>query len=138
MATTPNLRFSFHRPAPAKAAEDDIIRIDSNGDGSYNCSFTYGHSPTKAPVSATMRDGEVFRWVRNIIRLLEVDADPFAFVQVDHYLMPSTLLDVKKIGDHYHRILDVVEFFLDVQARKTMRTHTFFYDTTGDCCMENH
>jgi hypothetical protein len=136
------LTFRFTRPDPSTGSEDDIIRITPADNDTYNCSFTYGLAKQKSPVSATLSDSEVFRWVRTMIRLLEADIDPFVDVQVDHPLMPSVMLNARALGDNYHRILDVVEFFLDttnspVKKEEPMfRTHTFFYDLTEEdsCC----
>jgi hypothetical protein len=138
------LTFRFTRPDPSTGSEDDIIRIAPAEDGAYTCTFTYGLAKQKNPVSATLSDAEVFRWVRTMIRLLEADTDPFVDVQVEHPLMPAVLLNAKAMGDNYHRILDVVEFFLDTTNRTAkkeepmFRTHTFFYDLTGDDCCTGH
>lgn len=135
------LTFRFTRPEPSTGAEDDFIRITPANNDTYTCSFTYGLAKQKTPVTATLSDSEVFRWVRTMIRLMEADTDPFADVQVEHPLMPAVLLNAKAMGDNYHRILDVVEFFLDTTNRSAkeepmFRTHTFFYDLNGEdtCC----
>jgi hypothetical protein len=68
---------------------------------------------TKKSTITTLTDSAAFRWVRQTINLLEKDADPFQFIQLDLPLMPSVLINAKDLGSSYNRILDAVEFHLD-------------------------
>ena len=104
---------------------DDSVTITCAGEDQYKLIFTTSH--LNASQALTLTDREVFRWMRTVLGLLEVDGDPFANIQIDQHALPSILIPVaqmqngvlrNKIGQYYSRILDAVEFFLDT-ARPT-------------------
>jgi len=104
-----NIRFIRQNEKLAK--NDDQMRLWSDDGQTFTVSFRSGD--TKKSTITTLTDSAAFRWVRQTINLLEKDADPFQFIQLDLPLMPSVLLNAKDIGSSYNRILDAVEFHLD-------------------------
>jgi hypothetical protein len=104
-----NIRFIRQNEKLAK--NDDQMRIWSSDGQNFTVSFRSGD--TKKSVITTLSDSAVFRWVRHTIGLLEKDADPFQFVQLDLPLMPSVLIKATDLGESYNRILDALEFHLD-------------------------
>ena len=107
-----NVRVLFIRKN-ASAKNDDAVIIRRLGANQFNLSYTYGESNNKTPHQVVLNDKAVFRWMRNLIGLLEKDNDPFESVQLDLPFMPSVLFDVPKLGDAYHTVLDALEFHLD-------------------------
>lgn len=104
-----NIRFIRQNEKCAK--NDDTMKIISSDGENYDVVFTQGE--TKKSTLVSMSDSAVFRWVRHTISLLERDADPFEFVQLDLPLMPSVLVKVKELDSAYNTILNAVEFHLD-------------------------
>ena len=104
-----NIRFIRQNEKCAK--NDDTMKIISSDGENYDVVFTQGE--TKKSTLVSMSDSAVFRWVRHTISLLERDADPFEFVQLDLPLMPSVLVKVKELNGAYNTILNAVEFHLD-------------------------
>jgi hypothetical protein len=94
---------------------DDIIAIRRIGEDKFLLSFTYGDKNNKiyVPEKVILNNTATFRWVRTLLSLLELDTDPFANIQIDSPTFPSVLLSVADLKNSYHRILDVVEFYLD-------------------------
>jgi len=109
--TTRLINIRFIRQNEKLAKNDDAMRIWSSDGQNFTVSFRSGD--TKKSVITTMSDSAVFRWIRHTISLLEKDADPFQFVQLDLPLMPSVLINAKNLEASYGRILDAVEFHLD-------------------------
>jgi len=109
--TTRLINIRFIRQNEKLAKNDDTMQIWSSDGQNFTVSFRSGD--TKKSVITTMSDSGVFRWIRHTISLLEKDADPFQFVQLDLPLMPSVLINVKDLESSYNRILNAVEFHLD-------------------------
>ena len=66
-------------------------------------------------VSTTVSDREVFRWVRYTLRIIEQDTvQPFVNIQFDFPYMPSILIPISSIATAHNRILDAVDFHLDL------------------------
>lgn len=97
----------------SSSKNDDRVTIRRLGANQFNLSYTYGDLKSKNAHQLVLTDRAVFRWVRNVIGLLEKDNDPFDSVQVDFPFMPTVLFDVSKLGDAYHAFLDALEFHLD-------------------------
>ena len=97
----------------ATANTDDIVTITRMNNDMYTLTYTYGDTKVKVPRALTLTDSGVFKWMRNTLRLLENDADPFELVQVDTPFMPSVVIHPTKLRESYHDILDVLEFHLD-------------------------
>jgi hypothetical protein len=110
--SSPSIRIRFIR-ANGSAKNDDTVVIYHLGANQFSLAYTYGETDTKNPRKVVLTDRGVFRWMRNLIGLLEKDVDPFQHVQLDLPFMPSVLFDATKLGDTYHTILDAVEFHLD-------------------------
>jgi hypothetical protein len=90
------------------------VTIDRVGTNQYRLGYTYGeYTYQKAPTYIYLNGGDVFRWMRFVIGLLEKDNDPFESVQLDWSFMPSVMFNVDKLGDVYHSLLDALEFYLD-------------------------
>ena len=111
MTSSRMINIRFIRQNEKLAKNDDQMRIWSTDGQTFTVSFRSGD--TKKSVIGTMSDSAVFRWMRHTISLLEKDADPFQFVQLDLPLMPSVLIKATELGASYNRILDAVEFHLD-------------------------
>lgn len=111
MSNTRLINIRFIRQNEKLAKNDDQMRIWSSDGQTFTVSFRSGD--TKKTVITTLSDSAVFRWIRHTIGLLEKDADPFQFVQLDLPLMPSVLIKATDLGESYNRILDAVEFHLD-------------------------
>jgi hypothetical protein len=109
---SPNIRIRFIR-ANASAKNDDTVVIYRLGANQFSLAYTYGDVATKNPHRVVLNDRAVFRWMRNLIGLLEKDVDPFEHIQLDLPFMPSVLFDAAKLGDSYHSMLDALEFHLD-------------------------
>jgi hypothetical protein len=76
--------------------------------------YTLSHYFAGYPVKVRMSDKDVFRWLRNTIRLLKYDTvDPFLQFQIDYPMMPSVLIDMTKLQMAYTTILDCLEFHLN-------------------------
>jgi hypothetical protein len=58
-------------------------------------------------------DTGIFRWFRSMIGLLEADVEPFYRVQLDFPAAPSIMINTRRIGDHYHTILNALELWLN-------------------------
>jgi hypothetical protein len=110
--TDTTIRLLFIRKN-SSSKNDDRVTIRRLGANQFNLSYTYGESKSKTAHKLVLTDRAVFRWVRNVIGLLEKDNDPFDSVQVDFPFMPTVLFDVSKLGDAYHAFLDALEFHLD-------------------------
>ena len=110
--SNPSIRIRFIR-ANGSAKNDDNVVICRLGARQFNLSYTYGESATKNPHHVVLTDSSVFRWMRNLIGILEKDVDPFEYIQMDLPFMPSVLFDAAKLGDAYHAMLSALEFHLD-------------------------
>ena len=110
--TDTTIRLLFIRKN-SSSKNDDRVTIRRLGATQFNLSYTYGDSNSKTAHKIVLTDRAVFRWVRNVIGLLEKDDDPFDSVQVDFPFMPTVIFDVSKLGDAYHTFLDALEFHLD-------------------------
>ena len=99
----------------ATANTDDTVTItrNNNNNDTYTLTYTYGDTKIKVPRSLTLTDSGVFKWMRNTLRLLENDADPFDLIQLDSPFVPSVVINPTKLHDSYHNLLDVLEFHLD-------------------------
>ena len=121
-STPTSITIRFIRRADAlkpSGRNDDVIRIHRVGADLYNVAFT----PRDAErTESVMPDTGVWRWLRATIGLLERDGDPFKCVQLDLPLMPSILLEVRRLGDAYHHILDAVAVHLDNWPGALQRT----------------
>ena len=122
--TNPNIRLLFIRKY-GSAKNDDRVTISRLGANQFNLSYTYGESESKTPHQLVLTDRAVFRWVRNVIGLLEKDSDPFESVQVDFPSMPTVLFEVSKLAYAYDHLLDAIEFHLDNWPAVT---HRLFLD----------
>jgi len=108
-----NIRFIRTNGSPKNDDKVIISRLPYSQDNRFNLSYTYGDTNVKTPHQVVLAPDAVFRWMRNIIGLLEKDSDPFESVQLDLPFMPSVLFDVPKLSDAYHPLLDAIEFHLD-------------------------
>jgi hypothetical protein len=55
----------------------------------------------------------VYRYVRNLIDLYKMDADPFESLQFDFPLMPTVLISVLDLGISKKSLLEAIQFHLD-------------------------
>lgn len=94
---------------------DDMVAIKRTGVDKYQLTYSTTHTDTndEQSHSAILDDRTVFRWFRSVIRMLELDEEPFHRLQLDLPNMPSFLFNTRNIGAYYHRILDAVELWLD-------------------------
>ena len=92
---------------------DDKVIIKQLGDDQYVLSYTYGDTKNPVPTSSVMNGDTVFRWMRNVMRLVEADDDPFDSIQMDLPLMPSILVRIDSLDGAYDAILNSLELHLD-------------------------
>jgi len=143
------IRFIRSRDTCGSGKNDDIATVYRTGEDQYKLSFTYGEAKVKEPPEVLgLSSRDVFRWMRALLGMLEIDKAPFANIQIDQPLFPSILIPVQQYYDInrcYHRVLDSLEFYLDTafyadeEETETelempellpMNQH-FFYDRNG-------
>jgi len=113
--STPSITVRFIRTNEKVSSNDDRVCIHRVGANQYSLAYTYGHSKKiKNKQRVTLTDDQVFRWMRFTIGLIEKDAEPFELIQIDLPYMPSVVFNVSEIDDAYHRILDALNFHLNV------------------------
>ena len=107
---------------PETKKSDDYAVIENTSVDNYTISYTDAVSGTQ--MKFTTDSNGVFHWTRRTLRLLEEDSDPFKFIQLNVYAMPSTLFPVAQLHKHYETILNTVEFYLDVISSGTHQPTT--------------
>jgi hypothetical protein len=98
---------------------DDVITMKRVANETIRVTFSNATATVKHV--ATLDNKEAWNWLRNILGLLTADADPFEGVQLDFPLTPSIMVDVRELDQHYHRIMDAMEFFLDNEVRSVKK-----------------
>ena len=98
---------------------DDVITMKRVANETFRVTFSNATATVKHV--ATLDDKEAWNWLRNILGLLTADADPFEGIQLDFPLTPSIMVDVRELDQHYHRIMDAMEFFLDNEVRSVKK-----------------
>jgi len=73
---------------------DDTIRIKHVSTNRYLMVYTYGDSEPKTVRSTVLTRGAVKNYLQSVFALLQLDTDPFSFVQLDFSMMPSILVAV--------------------------------------------
>ena len=128
MSRVMHIRFIRHNEKCAR--NDDTMKLVSSDGLTFKATFTSGE--TRTSTNATMTDCGVFRWIRSVIGLLHMDADPYQFIQLDLPLMPSVLLKVKNLDDLYNRVLNAIEVHLDNwPAKKPAASRSSLLNTAG-------
>ena len=118
----PSINFRFIRKGETTARDDDYCTVKKNGDA-FTLSFSWRDSQDKLVGNkATVTADGVCRWVRRAIDMVTRDTEPFGQFQVDYPLIPSVIFDVANLEDHYHAILDAVEFSVDNWPGETKAT----------------
>jgi len=93
---------------------DDVASIQRIGADQFTLSYTDGQSKkNRQHETLTLTGRATFKWMRLMLGLMELDAEPFANIQIMQPCMPAILLPVKRIDAAYTRILDALEFYLD-------------------------
>ena len=96
-----------------QACDDRMVICHIRGN-QYSMTF-YDFLRSHTAVSTTVSDREVFRWVRYTLRIIEQDTvQPFVNIQFDFPYMPSILIPISSIATAHNRILDAVDFHLDL------------------------
>ena len=110
MSLSSNMYIRFIRKN-GQAETDDLVTIQRVNRNIFRCSFRDGN--TKKTETIVLNDRNLFWWLRIILRLVKKDSEPFKSIQFDMPMMPSVLVNIRKIDDFYHTLLDAVEFHLD-------------------------
>jgi hypothetical protein len=109
-----SITFRFIRTKTSPANDDEVCTVTRNADGEFDLRFKYKDINDSTLVNSVSVNSDVVqRWVRRAIEMIELDTDPYACFQVDYPLIPSIIFNVSDVGQHYHAILDAVEFSLD-------------------------
>jgi hypothetical protein len=107
------LNIRFIRSATDVPTMDDTVQIRYTGANRYRLEFTYNGDVKKQVTGVSLSGEGVINYVRSTLRLLNVDADPFASIQMDFPLMPSVLLKVSDLETAFARVLDAMRFFIE-------------------------
>jgi hypothetical protein len=75
---------------------DDTICIKHVSTNRYSMVYTYGSSP-KTVRSTILTRGAVKNYLKSVFALLQIDTDPFSFVQLDFSMMPSILVGIQDL-----------------------------------------
>jgi len=89
--TTINIRFIRKMNS---SETDDTICIKHVSTNRYLMVYTYGDSTPKTVRSTVLTRGAVKNYLQSVFALLQLDTDPFSFVQLDFSMMPSILVAV--------------------------------------------
>ena len=131
-ASTMSISFRFIHTATATPTEDDRCVVTRNGDG-FTLSYTYNERSGKTTNTVDVDANGVLQWVRRAIDMLERDTKPLDSMQIDFPMLPSILFAVSDLGNHYHAILDAVEFTLDNWPTKApLQRQNAFYQAANE------
>jgi hypothetical protein len=133
-----SISFRFIHTATATPTEDDKCLVTRNGDG-FTLSYTYNERSGKTTNTVDVDANGVMQWVRRAIDMLERDTKPLDSMQIDFPMLPSILFAVSDLGNHYHAILDAVEFTLDNWPTKKslQRQNSFYQEPTNESSNES-
>jgi hypothetical protein len=130
-----SISFRFIHTATATASEDDRCLVTRNGDG-FTLSYTFTEYSGKKTTNTVNVDANgVLQWTRRAIDMLERDNKPLDSMQIDFPMLPSILFSVSDLGNHYHAILDAVEFTLDNWPTKKevpLQRQNAFYEAANE------
>ena len=76
---------------------DDTICIKHVSTNRYSMVYTYGDSSPKTVRSTILTRGAVKNYLKSVFALLQIDTDPFSFVQLDFSMMPSILVGIQDL-----------------------------------------
>ncbi len=76
---------------------DDTICIKHISTNRYSMVYTYGDSSPKTVRSTILTRGAVKNYLKSVFALLQIDTDPFSFVQLDFSMMPSILVGIQDL-----------------------------------------
>jgi hypothetical protein len=121
------LRIRFIRKdAPQNGSTDDVVTIRCLSLKLYGLQYSDGK---KESPEIVMNDMSVYRYVRNLIDLYKMDADPFESLQFDFPLMPTVLISFFDLGSSKKSLLEAIQFHLDhltppsQQKKESVVTH---------------
>lgn len=114
-----SISFRFIHTNDAKASEDDLCTVNKVGDNSFTMDYSFRNANNKSFTNTvTLNSDGVLQWTRRAIDMLERDSEPLARMQIDFPMLPSIIFNVNELGNHYHAILDAVEFTVDNWATR--------------------
>jgi len=76
---------------------DDTICIKHISTNRYAMVYTYGDSSPKTVRTTVLTRGAVKNYLKSVFALLQIDTDPFSFVQLDFSMMPSILVGIQDL-----------------------------------------
>jgi hypothetical protein len=105
------------------ALNDDVAEIQCVGPDFYELTYKCTNTTAQPITTKHLLTGDaVFKWMRSVIGMLELDGDPFSNLQISMTGFPDILLRVAQkgaedslkyyIGRAYNRLLDLTEFYL--------------------------
>lgn len=119
MPATMTFSLRFIRPDAAfgSGKTDDVVIIKPTEGGHFTLDYLYRNAGQRLRSKQTLSAGDIFRWARLTLGLLERDAEPFATLQLDVSGLPTILFEVASLfrarNRGYHALLNALEFFLD-------------------------
>jgi len=105
------LRIRFIRKnTPQDGSTDDVVTIRCLSLKLYG--LLYRNETREAP-EIVLNDISVYQYVRNLIDLYKMDAEPFESLQFDFPLMPTVLISISDLEASKRSLLEAIQFHLD-------------------------
>ena len=81
----------------SSSSTDDTIHVKHIGTNQFSLVYTYGDSEPATVRTTALPRGSLIHYLETTFSLLQLDEDPFEFVQLDFSFIPSVLIAIKNL-----------------------------------------